>query len=74
MRKEFIEKWEYFMEKLAYPYEYFISIDDFETPVDNMKKRVKLKEVNQKMIIQMILKYNEQKILSNYSIIKMEKS
>ena len=27
-----------FNQKLAYPYEYFNSIDDYQKPVDNLKK------------------------------------
>ena len=32
------DKWKYLTKKLAYPYEYFISIDDYQKPVDNIKK------------------------------------
>ena len=31
-------KWEYFTKKLACPYEYFDSLDDYQNPVDNLKK------------------------------------
>ena len=31
-------KWKYLTEKLAYPYEYFNSLDDYRKPVDNIKK------------------------------------
>ena len=38
MKKEFPDKWQYLNKKLAYPYEYFNSIDDYKKPVDNLKK------------------------------------
>ena len=38
LKKEFPDKWQYLNKKLAYPYEYFNSIDDYEKPVDNLKK------------------------------------
>ena len=31
-------KWKYLTRKLAYPYEHFNSIDDYQKPVDNLKK------------------------------------
>ena len=38
MKKEFTDKWQYLNKKLAYPYEYFNSIDDYKKPVDNLKR------------------------------------
>ena len=38
LKKEFPDKWQYLNKKLAYPYEYFNSIDDYKKPVDNLKK------------------------------------
>ena len=38
LKKEFHDKWQYLNKKLAYPYEYFNSIDDYKKPVDNLKK------------------------------------
>ena len=32
------DKWKYLTKKLAYPYEYFNSIDDYQKPVNNFKK------------------------------------
>ena len=32
------DKWKYLTKKLAYPYEYFNSIDDYQKPVNNLKK------------------------------------
>ena len=37
LKKEFSDKWQYLNKNLAYPYEYFNSIDDYEKPVDNLK-------------------------------------
>ena len=38
-KTEFIDnKWKYLTEKLAYPYEYFNSIDVYQKPVDNLKR------------------------------------
>ena len=38
LKTEFPNKWKYLTEKLAYPYEYFDSLDDYQKPVDNLKK------------------------------------
>ena len=38
LKKEFPDKWQYLNKKLAYPYQYFNSIDDYQKPVDNLKK------------------------------------
>ena len=38
LKKKFPDKWQYLNKKLAYPYEYFSSIDDYKKPVDNLKK------------------------------------
>ena len=38
LKKKFPDKWQYLSQKLAYPYQYFKSIDDYQRPVDNIKK------------------------------------
>ena len=38
LKKEFPDKWQYLNKKLAYPYQYFNSIDDYKKPVNNLKK------------------------------------
>ena len=38
MKKEFPDKWQYLNKKLAYPYEYFNSIEDYKKSVHNLKK------------------------------------
>ena len=38
LKKAFPDKWRYLNKKLAYPYEYFNSIEDYQKPVDNLKK------------------------------------
>ena len=35
LKTKFPDKWRYLTKKLAYPYEYFNSIDDYQKPVDN---------------------------------------
>ena len=38
LKKEFPDKWQYLNKKLAYPYQYFNSINDYQKPVNNLKK------------------------------------
>ena len=38
LKTGFPDMWKYLTKKLAYPYEYFNSIDDYQKPVDNLKK------------------------------------
>ena len=38
MKREFPDKWQYLNKKLAYSYQYFNSIDDYQKPVANFKK------------------------------------
>ena len=38
LKTGFPDKWSYLIKKLAYPYEYFNSIEDYKKPVDNLKK------------------------------------
>ena len=38
LKTGFPDTWKYLTKKLAYPYEYFNSIDDYQKPVDNLKK------------------------------------
>ena len=38
LKKEFPDKWQNSNKKVAYPYQYFNSIDDYQKPVDNLKK------------------------------------
>ena len=40
LKTGFPDKWKFLTKKLAYPYEYFNSIDDYQKPVDNLKKRL----------------------------------
>ena len=39
LKTGFPDKWKYLTQKLAYPYEYFNSIDDYQKPVDNLEKK-----------------------------------
>ena len=38
LKKEFPDKWQYLNKNLAYPYDYFNSIEDYQKPVDNLKR------------------------------------
>ena len=38
LKTGFPDKWKYLTKKLAYPYEFFNSTDDYQKPVDNLKK------------------------------------
>ena len=38
LKKEFSDKWQYLNKKLAYPYQYFNSIDDYQKHAGNLKK------------------------------------
>ena len=38
LKTGFPDKWKYLAKNLAHPYEYFNSIDDYQKPVDNLKK------------------------------------
>ena len=38
LKTGFPDKWKYLTENLAYPYEYFNNIDDYQKPLDNLKK------------------------------------
>ena len=39
LKKDFPDKWQYLNKKLAYPYEYFNSIDDYKKPVHNLENK-----------------------------------
>ena len=34
----FLDKWKYLTKDLAYPYEYFNSVDDYQKDVDNLRQ------------------------------------
>ena len=38
LKTGFPEKWKYLTKKLVYPYEFFNSIEDYEKPVNNLRK------------------------------------
>ena len=39
LKTGFSDKWKYLTKRLAYPYEYFNSIDDYQKPVDKLEKK-----------------------------------
>ena len=65
-------KWNHLTQKLAYPYEYFNSIDVCQKPVDKLKKKDFLTKLKNKFPDDE--QKNEQKELFNYSVLKMEKN
>ena len=52
LKTEFPDKWKYLTIKLAYPYEFFNSIDDYQQSVDNLKKEDFFSKL--KMIVRVI--------------------
>ena len=38
LKRGFPDKWKYLLKKLAYPYEFFNSINDYQKTVNNLKK------------------------------------
>ena len=38
LKTRFADEWKYLTKKLAYPYEYFNSIEDYQKPLNNLKK------------------------------------
>ena len=48
LKKEFPDKWQYLNKKLAYPYEYFNSIDDYKKPVHNLENKYFFSELKNK--------------------------
>ena len=39
LKTGFPDMWKYLTKKMAYPYEYFYNIDDYQKPVNNLKKK-----------------------------------
>ena len=58
LKTGFPDKWKYLTKKLAYPYEYFNSIEDYQKPVNNLKKENFFSEL--KMSVLMMKKFKEQ--------------
>ena len=48
LKTEFPDKWRYLTKKLAYPYEYFNSIEDYDKPVDNLENKDFLSKIKNK--------------------------
>ena len=49
LKMEFPEKWKYSTKNVAHSYEYFNTINDYQKPVDNLKKEIFFR--NSKLII-----------------------
>ena len=39
LKTGFPDKWKFLTKKLAYPYDYFNSIEDYKKPVNNLEKK-----------------------------------
>ena len=48
MKSEFPDKWKYFTKNLAYRYEYFNSLDDYQKAVSNLKKEYFFSKIKNK--------------------------
>ena len=68
----FPDKWKYLTKKSAYPYEYFNSIEDYQKPVDNLKKEDFFSKLKNKCL--MMKKFKEQWNMLKISILKVEKN
>ena len=66
LKTGFPDKWKFLTEKLAYPYEFFNCIEDYQKPVDNLKKEDFFSKL--KINVLMMKKYKEQKKLLKYSL------
>ena len=71
LKEEFPDKWEYLIEKLAYPYEFFNSIDGYQKPVNNLKKENFFSKL--KIDYPIDSEIEKTKKLLKYLIFKMEK-
>ena len=66
LKTGFPDKWKYLTKKLAYPYEYFNSIDDYQKPVNNLKKEHFFSKLKKNVL--MMKKFREQWISLKDSI------
>ena len=64
LKEEFPDKWQYLNKKLAYPYEYFSSIDDYKKPVDKLENNDFFSKLKNKCP-------NDKKIARTREIIKL---
>ena len=64
--------WKYLTKNLAYPYEYFTGLDDYQKPVDILKKQDFFSKLQNDYPSDE--KKKEQKKLLNYSTLKLEKN
>ena len=51
LKRGFPDKWNYLTKKLAYPYEYFNNIDDYQKPVDTLKKEDLFSELKKNVLM-----------------------
>ena len=72
LKTGFPDKWKFLTKKLAYPYEYFNSIDDYQKPVDNLKKKDFFSKLKNKCPD--VEEIERTKKINENSILKMEKN
>ena len=72
LKKEFPDKWKYLTKKLAYPYEFFNCIEDYQKPVNNLKKEDFFSKLNNKCPDDEEIERTKK--LLKYLILKMEKN
>ena len=48
LKTGFPDKWKFLTKNLAYPYDYFNSIDDYQKPVDNLRKEYFFSKIKNK--------------------------
>ena len=51
LKTGFPDKWKYLTKKLAYPYEFFNCIEDYQKPVDNLKKEYFFSKLKKKVLM-----------------------
>ena len=72
LKTEFPDKWKYLKLKLAGPYEYFKSLDDYKKPVNDLKIGDFFSKLKNECLV--IQKKKEQWILLKDSILKKGKN
>ena len=71
LETEFPDKWKYLTKNLAYPYENFNSIDEYQKPVDNLRKEEFFIKLKIKCPDHECIERAKKRLIKN-SILKME--
>ena len=72
LKKDFPDKWQYLNQNIAYPYENFSSVEDYQKPVDDLKKNGFFNKLENKYPCIEEIALNKK--IFNYLILKMEKN